>query len=153
MNRLPAVISPAEFAFEDGEGNQDVFRLPAQRSSVSTARVRVSDRLRQWGVCGETLDDAILVLSELFTNAVVHTDSNEITCRLCGGAERLYLAIADQGRATADHDPRDPDEGGRGLLLVGALAERWGVARDHSHGRVVWAILAYAAEPRAREGV
>lgn len=139
----------------DGEAvflHRDVFRLPAHGTSVATARRRVGDLLREWGVAPPIHDDAELVVSELFTNALVHTDSAEITCRVQTTTETVYLAITDQGRGATEPEVREPDvESGRGLLLVNALAELWGVRSEQGFGRTVWAVLPWAdgeSEPK-----
>ena len=135
---LPASAFESEAAFL----HRDVFALPAHGTSVAAARGRVCELLRQWGVCEPVHDDVALVVSELFTNALVHTDSSEITCWLQTTAETVYLAITDQGLGPTGPRVREPDaESGRGLLLVNALAELWGVSNEHGHGRTVWAIL------------
>lgn len=109
-------------------------------------------KLRDWGVDERARADAELVVSELFTNAVKHTDSVKVSCeiRVIGG--RLRVEVTDQGRAEAAPHRRpveaepDKEEGGRGLLLVGALSDDWGVRVDHcGGGRVVWADLRYSS--------
>lgn len=145
---LPATALESEAAFL----HRDVFALPAHGASVAAARSRVGELLRQWGVCEPVHDDVALVISELFTNALVHTDSSEITCRLQTTAETVYLAITDQGLGATGPQVREPDaESGRGLLLVNALAELWGVSNDHGHGRTVWAILPWDEPESAQQ--
>jgi anti-sigma regulatory factor (Ser/Thr protein kinase) len=129
---------------EPGEAflHLDLFRLPALGTSVAEARRRVGELLDRWGVAENVLDDATLVVSELFTNALVHTDSAEITCRLHTTQESVYVAVADQGRGQAGPVVREPDaESGRGLMLVSALAQVWGVIAESDRGRTVWAVL------------
>jgi anti-sigma regulatory factor (Ser/Thr protein kinase) len=128
--------------------HRDVFLLPAHRASVAAARNRVGERLRQWGLAEPIYDDVTLVVSELFTNALVHTESSEISCRLQTTTHTVYLAITDQGVGPTGPQVREPDaESGRGLLLVDALAELWGVSTEQGRGRTVWAILpAYAPD-------
>ncbi|GGR52856.1 ATP-binding protein [Streptomyces netropsis] len=126
---------------------QDAFHFPALNTSVAEARRRVLARLREWGIDEVACDDAQLVVSELFTNAVRHTDSDKVSCQLRISGARLRIEIADQG-----HTPTEPrarcsgadEESGRGLLLVGAVSEAWGVRPDDSgRGRVVWADLSH----------
>lgn len=137
-----ATLAPHQADAESAYLHRDVFRLPAQGASVKEARHRIGERLRQWGVDGDVDDDAALVISELFTNALVHTDSSEITCRVQTTAHTVYLAITDQGMGPTGPQVREPDaESGRGLILVNALAEVWGVTNEHGTGRTVWAIL------------
>ncbi|MEU8353404.1 MULTISPECIES: ATP-binding protein [unclassified Streptomyces] len=126
---------------------QDAFHLPALNTSVGKARRRVVTMLREWGVDSRCQADAELVVSELFTNAVRHTDSVKICCDLQIVGARLRLEVTDQG--CAEDEPRAKvtdcdEEGGRGLLLVGALADEWGVRPDETgRGQVVWAYLSY----------
>ena len=94
--------------------------------------------------------DAELVVSELFTNAVRHTDSVKVSCEVRVIGARLRVEVTDQGRAEAEPRPRNSDasreEGGRGLLLVGALSADWGVRVDRTGGgKVVWADLRYSS--------
>lgn len=138
-----AVLPSDAFEGETVFLHRDVFCLPARDASVAVARRRVGERLCEWGVAEPVYDDAALVVSELFTNALVHTDSAEITCRVQTTLETVYLAITDQGRGTSGPEVREPEEAenGRGLLLVNALAELWGVRNENGSGRTVWAVL------------
>ena len=143
------VTLPADMFEEDTVFlHRDVFCLPAQGASVAAARHRVGELLGQWGVAEPVHDDAALVVSELFTNALVHTESAEITCRIQTTMETVYLAITDQGRGVSGPEVREPDEAenGRGLLLVNALAELWGVRNEHGCGRTVWAVLPWESD-------
>ncbi|MDT3399966.1 ATP-binding protein [Streptomyces sp. B1866] len=115
-------------------------------ASVAEARRRVVGRLSTWGVDAGVRDNAELVVSELFTNAVCHTSSEEIGCYLQLRGTRLRLAVSDQGCAGSEPRARRAgadQEGGRGLALVDALSHAWGVRPDtDGPGRVVWARLA-----------
>ncbi len=125
---------------------RDTFRLrlPAQASSVGVARRQVRSALGRWGLAGLG-DDAGLVVSELFTNAVVHSGSDNVACLLWTAAGKLHIEVVDEGRAPAGPQARtaaDGDESGRGLALVAHLAEGWGVRPPaHGTGRTVWATL------------
>ncbi|AEW97319.1 regulatory protein [Streptantibioticus cattleyicolor NRRL 8057 = DSM 46488] len=128
----------------------DVFHLPALGACVAEARRRLRTLLAARGVEGEVGDDAGLILSELFTNAVRYSDSTRIACALRVTTHLLRLEVADQGRGASEPHAKDAafdEEGGRGLLLVDALAQTWGVHPcADGHGRVVWAVL--SREPR-----
>ncbi|NGO67740.1 ATP-binding protein [Streptomyces sp. SB3404] len=121
------------------------FELPAHASSVGRARARVGARLRRWGFPEDLGHTAQLVISEFFTNAVLHTDSGQISCSLQLSGQRLRIEVTDEGTERCSPQPRDASDdevNGRGLQLVSALAESWGVsARDPRRGRVVWAEL------------
>ncbi|MEV8319250.1 ATP-binding protein [Streptomyces sp. NPDC059900] len=121
------------------------FNLPALRISARTARDAVRDRLLAWHVPKDTSCDAVLLVSEMTTNAVLHTDSIRVLCgiTLTGNRRRLRIELHDEGRAPASLPVRvagADEENGRGLLLVQQLADRWGSARStRATGTVVWA--------------
>ncbi|MGW3157915.1 ATP-binding protein [Streptomyces sp. NPDC001089] len=122
-----------------------VFALRAAPASVGVARRHVGDLLSEWGVDPETYDNAVLLVSELVTNALTHTASEWIVCRLHIAQGPLHIEVEDQKRGWTLPSRRRPgpeDQCGRGLLLVGALSSDWGV-RDTADGsgRVVWAVL------------
>lgn len=96
-------------------------------------------------------DDAVLVVNELVTNAVVHAGTTvELLCRLEESAEgepaALVIEVSDHHPArTVRNEPHGEDrtgtpEYGRGLHLVGALAERWGITYRAAL-KTVWARL------------
>ncbi|MFJ4682090.1 ATP-binding protein [Streptomyces sp. NPDC088789] len=121
------------------------FGLPAVPASVGAARRHIGGLLRAWDIAQETLDDAIVVTSELVTNAVTHSASEQVVCRLQRTARRLRIEVEDQNRAVACPTPRvsaPDDQSGRGLLLVATLSADWGViAPSDLPGRIVWAEL------------
>ncbi|QIK11095.1 ATP-binding protein [Streptomyces sp. ID38640] len=124
--------------------------MPARRTSVPEARRRVSALLCEWGADQQVRDDVELVVSELFTNAVRHTDSEKVGCELALFGAHIRIEITDQGGPadSAPHiQPGSVDqECGRGLFLVGALSESWGSRpTDSGQGRVVWADLPYSS--------
>lgn len=126
------------------------FELAAHPGSPAQARRLTRARLNGWSVCEDTCDTAALVVSELVTNAIVHTASEHIVCELNDGAERVRIAVRDEGCAPGEPHPmaaRPDDEHGRGLLLVDALCEAWG-AHEQGPGLVVWADLPRGGVPR-----
>ncbi|WP_079146754.1 SpoIIE family protein phosphatase [Streptomyces griseochromogenes] len=113
-----------------------VWRLP---EAVRHARRFTRRTLRAWSVSPETIDTALLIVSELVTNALVHT----------GGQVRLDLSLLNHRLrlAVADASPRSPVKpthigweatGGRGILLVEAVSAAWGTV-PVSGGKQVWA--------------
>jgi hypothetical protein len=123
------------------------FELAAHPGSPAQARRLTKARLNGWAVCEDTCETAALVVSELVTNAIVHTASEHIVCELHDGADLVRIAVRDEGCAPGEPHPlaaRPEDEHGRGLLLIDALCHAWG-AHEQGPGLVVWADLARAA--------
>jgi serine phosphatase RsbU (regulator of sigma subunit)/anti-sigma regulatory factor (Ser/Thr protein kinase) len=106
-------------------------RFPANPASASAARRFVRDALRGWGAT-DAIDDAVLLTSELVTNAVVHAGTSvEVVCRLVEAAVQVDVVDGAPGRALLQADETAvPDRmrtSGRGLLLPSELAATWGV--------------------------
>lgn len=118
--------------------------LPPGRSGVGAARSAAGAWLGTWELPESTRDDAVLIVSELATNAIRHTASSRFLCCVALAADDLvHLEVHDNGALIGRLDPRSPgldDEGGRGLLLVQHLSLRWGVTRSLlTGGNAVWA--------------
>ncbi|WP_244204316.1 ATP-binding protein [Streptomyces africanus] len=120
------------------------FELAAHPGSPAQARRLTRARLTGWSVCEDTCDSAALVVTELVTNAIVHTASTHIVCELHDGDDLVRIAVRDEGCAPgqphAAGRTRPEEEHGRGLLLVDALCAAWG-AHEHGPGLLVWAEL------------
>ncbi|CAL9425512.1 hypothetical protein SUDANB176_01946 [Streptomyces sp. enrichment culture] len=125
------------------------FELAAHPGSPAQARRLTRARLTGWSVCEDTCDTAALVVSELVTNAIVHTASSHIVCELHDGEDLVRIAVRDEGCAPgqprANTRQRPEEEHGRGLLLVDALSHAWG-AHEHGPGLLVWADLPRKAD-------
>lgn len=124
---------------------QETFELPAQAVSVSDARNRAFERLLQWGFAPEVCRTARLVVSELFTNAVLHTDSDRIGCLLYVADGQIRIEVRDQGSYASTpvlRFPRADEERGRGLQLIETLTQAWGVeSAGLGLGHIVWAVI------------
>ncbi|MGW3033694.1 ATP-binding protein [Streptomyces sp. NPDC001178] len=119
------------------------FELAAHPASPAQARRLTRARLNVWTVCEDICDTAALVVSELVTNALVHTASSRIVCELHDGDELVRIAVRDEGcspDAPRASRARPEEEHGRGLLLIDALCDAWG-AHEHGPGLLVWAEL------------
>ncbi|WP_438817004.1 ATP-binding protein [Streptomyces griseoflavus] len=125
------------------------FELAAHLGSPAQARRLTRARLTGWSVCEDTCETAELVVSELVTNAIVHTASSHIVCELHEGGDLVRIAVRDEGcapdRPRANTRQRPDDEHGRGLLLVDALCHSWG-AHEQGPGLLVWADLPHKAD-------
>ncbi|MEV7010517.1 ATP-binding protein [Streptosporangium sp. NPDC051022] len=117
--------------------------LPGEVSSVPVARRYVRDLLDSVGHTRN--DDALLLVTELVTNAVRHSRSGRpdgrVTVSVATHNGTIHIDVADAG--SADHHPRlcsqvsADSSGGRGLWLVQEIASAWGW-HEIPAGRVVW---------------
>ncbi|MGW3141948.1 ATP-binding protein [Streptomyces sp. NPDC001139] len=124
------------------------FELAAHPGSPAQARRMTRARLNGWAVCEDICDTAALVVTELVTNALVHTASSLIVCELHDGADLVRIAVRDEGCAPGAPHPsraRPEEEHGRGLLLIDSLCHAWG-AHEHGPGLLVWAELPRQAD-------
>ncbi|MFF3402526.1 ATP-binding protein [Streptomyces sp. NPDC002659] len=118
-----------------------------ERRSVPAAREFVRTAVTDWGL-GARMDDVLLCVSELATNALVHGvppgRGYRLKLWLYGdGDGALRIEVHDSGGGLPA--VREPDEeSGRGLLLVAALADKWGVG-ERDPGKIVWCEFAVGA--------
>ncbi|MEU4142488.1 SpoIIE family protein phosphatase [Streptomyces parvulus] len=120
-------------------GQVATWDIPADPSLVAPVRKQVLDQLSAWGLL-EASFTAELVVSELVTNAIRY-GAPPIRLRLIHDAATLICEVSDTSH-TAPHlrRARTWDEGGRGLLLVAQLTQRWG-SRHTAEGKTIWAEL------------
>ncbi|MFI5554322.1 ATP-binding protein [Streptomyces sp. NPDC051738] len=126
-----------------------VCALPHIPEAVSVVRRRARTVLTQWRVPSPTSADALLVISELTTNAIVHALPPAVL-RLslpeAGGRRALRIEVTDSGplpQRRSSHDsphPAEHREDGRGTGIVAALSARHGISR-HSERTTRWAVL------------
>ena len=120
--------------------NVDVTTLPALDRSPAAARRTVQEVLTAAGL-EIMLDDALLLVSELVTNAVVHAGT-EIELLIDIGPDVARIEVIDHGPGlpVRQGDPADIREDGRGIFLLDALAQEWGT-RHFEGGKSVWFLL------------
>ncbi len=145
-----------------------VWYYPTTPRSAGAARRNVAAQLHEWKL-GELIDPAVLVVSELASNALVaslgaqdqHGDGgaavSRIAVRLTHSPHDLIVEVWDGVADVPVLRAADPDaENGRGLHLVAALARDSGCYRvrvqntgggHHTNGKVAWAILPHATSP------
>lgn len=140
--------------------NDVTFRLSRRRGSVPRARALLHAALEGWGADQDVMEAAELVLSELVTNAlrvrVPHDRQVGVRIARSVGEGLLRLEVSDAGAGRPEvQTPGEDETGGRGLLLVEALAQRWGVReRAAGIGKTVWVELkAPALSPAAAEEI
>jgi anti-sigma regulatory factor (Ser/Thr protein kinase) len=118
-----------------------------ERQSVPAAREFVRTAVAEWGL-GARLDDVLLCVSELATNALVHgvPPGRGYQLRLwLSGDGLLRVEVHDSGGGQPRR--REPEgESGRGLLLVAALADQWGVD-ERRPGKIVWCEFGLSPAP------
>ncbi|MFD9795183.1 ATP-binding protein [Streptomyces sp. NPDC059070] len=111
--------------------------------SVGRARALLAEQARAWKVPDGLTDTAVLLLSELMTNAVRHGRApadREVRARCALGGNVLRVEVADASAVLPCPRPAGPDdESGRGLALVGELSDAWGAGpRPYGIGKTVW---------------
>ncbi|MEU1934405.1 ATP-binding protein [Streptomyces coeruleorubidus] len=129
-------------------------QLSATRRGARLARLLTERQLDEWG---EPYEAAAQVVAELASNAVLHgrVRGRDFRLRLTLRPDRtLRIEVTD---ARGDRVPRVPApveqdaEGGRGLRIVEAYANRWGVVEGPAHGKTVWAELLMKHGPLVHE--
>lgn len=116
--------------------SQASWNLPAEPETVSRARRLVRDTLAGWGMSA-LADDLVMVVSEVVTNTVVHAKS-PMTLSLHRQGPSVRGQVTDHSTAWPTPLPAGPDEEhGRGLAIVSAYADRWGVT-PAPEGKTVW---------------
>lgn len=115
--------------------------LLAVPSTVVLARELVRYALTNWGFSRETINDSVLVMSEIVTNAVTAAHGRQIRlrCALYEGAPILECWDPSP-KLPAPCAPALTAESGRGLVIVSAYAKATGVRPSATgEGKVVWA--------------
>ncbi|WP_372449216.1 ATP-binding protein [Streptomyces montanisoli] len=127
-------------------GRQFSVQLSSTRRGARLARLLAVEQLRAWGLA-LCLEPAAHIVAELAANAVSHGlvpgRDFRLALRLAGEPGNVTLRI---GVTDTRHDalpaacaPQEDRTGGRGLLLVTALADRWGVEQGRPPHKTVWA--------------
>ncbi|MEU7461568.1 MULTISPECIES: ATP-binding protein [Streptomyces] len=122
-------------------------RFSSTPKGARLARLLAVQQLDAWGVpySSEVSGNAAVIVAELASNAVAHGRVRgrdfELTLILAGPTLRIAVSDARGERLPrVTGAPQLPEtEAGRGLLLVAALADRWGVEPRQHIGKTVWA--------------
>jgi anti-sigma regulatory factor (Ser/Thr protein kinase) len=133
---------PLDAGEVDAERHLPLEPIPA---AVGSARRFVLSALADLG--SDDVDCAVLLTSELVTNAVLHARTP-----LCVGVtvadRRALICVADLVTDAPQPRPHSTTRlGGRGLALVGELAEDWGAVTTEA-GKVVWFTIPIAVAAR-----
>lgn len=104
--------------------------------TIGSIRAFVQEVLLRQGCADEAIDAAVLCTSELATNALLHGEG-ELRVQVRLGAD-AHVAVSDRNRGMPVQQRGGPeDDAGRGLLLVGLFADRWG-CEPTEDGKRVW---------------
>ncbi len=118
--------------------------VPFSSDAARTARAELGRALRASAVRQGVIDDALVVLSELVTNAVRHASpgsDGRVGVEWAVGPQRLWLRVSDGGRrGSTGRTNAHESVGGRGLSIVAALADSWDFER-HEAGTTVTAVF------------
>lgn len=153
--RLSAGPQPGQATDDGGFTERIELILPLDDTAPGRARYEVRELIRDSP--DDILAVATLLTSELVTNAVIHPRQPEeggVRLRITTSPSRVRVEVFDRGPGFDPERPRrrEPDRGGRGLLLVDQLASRWGTrhVEDSPHGDergfAVWFELDHAAD-------
>lgn len=119
--------------------------LAAGRRTPHQARTFAAETLASWAVPAEDVQKVQLATSELVTNAVLHApESPTITLELLMIGCAIRVLVTDRSPRKPEHRSHPTPssaEGGRGVELVDALAERWGTESRGPAGKTVWCQL------------
>ncbi|MGW0791881.1 ATP-binding protein [Streptomyces sp. NPDC002911] len=134
-------------------------RFSSTPRGARLARRLTGERLDAWGIpYGSDAHDALLLtVAELSSNAVRHghVSGRDFRLRLSAEGTAIRIEVTDT-RGERFPAPTDPaslaQEGGRGLLLVAALADRWGwYPCADGPGKTVWAVLEVSPCPKQQD--
>ncbi|MFJ2948896.1 SpoIIE family protein phosphatase [Streptomyces sp. NPDC087226] len=153
--------------FREGEGcgcgvEPDTAEPPVRRTAltvaqaeperVSVARQQLRELLHDWS-SSDQVDSAVLLLSEMLTNVLVHTDTDalllaEVTDGIDG--RRMRIEVTDSGDDLPHmRRPGELASSGRGLVLIELLAHAWGVS-PRGRGKSIWFELYETEEAGSR---
>lgn len=128
----------------------DVGMVLLRRNPAGAAKVRreIAKDLRRHDLTPDSVDDVVLVISELVSNAVLHAnaggreaDDLDVAWDVLDHRSPCTVIVRVNDASSAPPLPRHAGpltSGGRGLAIVAAIAEDWGV-RPRSSGKQVWA--------------
>jgi len=124
-------------------------RLAERNTSAALARQFTRSTLASWQHAdgSDNLEDIVLVVSELVTNALLHGHGTPVV-RLLEGDDHVRVEVCDDSPLLPVSHRVTPTSG-LGLRVIEQLSSAWGASR-RGRGKVVWCELSTAPEPTAR---
>ncbi|UGY91492.1 ATP-binding protein [Streptomyces gobiensis] len=128
------------------ESTEHLFPLPHAFETVAAVRQRAYLVLSDWNLRTDIREDALLVISEMITNAIVHAlppAALRLSRTHIDGHRTLRVEVTDGGPAPQPQRSvggLDPEDHGRGLGIIAALSMHHGI-RTHCGGTTRWADL------------
>jgi anti-sigma regulatory factor (Ser/Thr protein kinase) len=124
-------------------------RLAERNTSAALARQFTRSTLAGWqhGERRDNLEDIVLVVSELVTNALLHGHGTPVV-RLLDGGDQVRVEVCDDSPLLPVSHRVTPTSG-LGLRVVEQLSSAWGASR-RGRGKVVWCELPAAPDPTGR---
>jgi anti-sigma regulatory factor (Ser/Thr protein kinase) len=119
--------------------SRSTVELPATAATPSLAREFAVEALRHTRHFG-LMDDVALLVTELVTNAVMHT-AHPLSLTVETSSDLVRIEVRDADRRLAARPAGQGAERGRGLRIVDQLAHAWGTEQLEGDGKVVWAEL------------
>jgi anti-sigma regulatory factor (Ser/Thr protein kinase) len=111
--------------------------LPTQPASVRFARTFAADAVAHWGVAVD-IAAVKLATTEIVTNALVHA-YGEVALTVRFDHDMLRVEVTDASpQLPVVHDPAPMSISGRGMAIVEAVTDKWGVEMVPDGGKVVW---------------
>ena len=122
--------------------------LPPTPPAVRTARVFLTETAQAWCLTDDLVLPALITVTELTSNAIEHA-ATELTLVIEHQCPTLHIRVRDHAPALTPIlvHPDCTNPRGRGLLMVDALTDAWGVHLHPPHSKTVWAALSPPPQP------
>lgn len=118
------------------------FPLPSHPLAVKQARILISTALTDWGL-DIAEDSALLVGSELVTNALKHGEGADFKIEFFNHGAVILIEVTDSALGTPIlMNVEASADSGRGLWLVDGVSQAWGVRYNADETKTVWAKVA-----------